>query len=95
MKDNSFLPSNYYERLKDTMTHAMLKRNGDGEWNYATSGDSIYYAYSDANNIQKYIPDRSLPLRITFDFNATDNKPMSCLIGSSLKIRNYIALMRY
>ena len=81
MRDNPFLPSNYYERLKDTMTHAMLKRNGDGEWNYATSGEAIYYAYSEANNIQEYIPDRSLPLRITFDFNATNDKPMSCLIG--------------
>ena len=89
MRDNPFLPENYYERLKDTMTHAMLARNGDGVWNYASSGEAIYYAYSETNHIDEFIPRNDLPLRISFDFNASDGKPMSCLISQIVDKKVY------
>lgn len=84
MRDNPFLPDDYYNRLKATMTKKMFERNADGEWNYASAGDSIYYAFSDDNIVAPRLIDKSKPLMVSFDFNASDGKPMSCSIAQKI-----------
>lgn len=79
-KDNKFLDPAYIEFLETNLDAAMAKRMLEGLW-LSIRGNTIYYTYSERNQIRgvKYEIDRKFPIRLSFDFNIGDGKPLSCV----------------
>ena len=88
---NPFLPSWYIEKLKDKYDDKMIRRLLYGEWLYIST-DVIYYNYEpEIHSVptEKLKLKKSLPLRLSFDFNISKSKPMSsCLFQFNKHAQN-------
>lgn len=80
--DNKFLPPQYIEKLKQTYDEKMIQRMLYGQW-IDIAGETIYYQYiRDRNYIENsYKVDKTYPVRLCWDFNIGDGKPMSCAVA--------------
>lgn len=79
---NPFLPKWYVAGLKEKYDAKLIRRMLFGEWLYIAT-DVIYYQYNPEVNYKLVdtLPDRELPLRLTFDFNIRKGKPMSSALA--------------
>lgn len=78
-EQNPFLPSWYIEKLKSKYDEKMCRRLLYGEWLYINT-DVIYYNYNPEKHVVKKDAlklSKSLPIRLSFDYNISKNKPMS------------------
>ena len=80
-EDNKYLDPAYIRQLKQDLSPLEADRYLRGMW-ISLAGKGIYAAYrSDKNyreNLYKVNP--QLPVRVSFDFNISENKPMSCVL---------------
>lgn len=92
LKDNPFLPSGYEAGLRADMDPMLAKRMLDGEW-IEISGDVVYHQYSKEHNFRAYPYeyDPRHPIRITWDFNIGEGKPMSVAIMQIIDDEVHIA----
>jgi PBSX family phage terminase large subunit len=78
LDDNPHLPPWYKPQLLKDLDPKMARRMVGGEW-LEIAGEVIYYAYDRAINFRdttyKVSPDH--PIRIAFDFNIGEGKPLS------------------
>ena len=81
IKDNPYLPEFYEKALRDKYDEQMAQRMLDGKWLYIGK-DKCYYAYRPDLHLSDEVKlDKSLELRLCFDFNIAKDKPMSsCLM---------------
>ena len=79
--DNPYLPEFYEKSLRDKYDPQMAQRMLEGKWIYI-GRDKCYYAYDpDVHVVDDLKLDKSLELRLCFDFNIAKDKPMSsCLM---------------
>jgi hypothetical protein len=79
---NPFLPKNYIENLKDTLSDKECRRMIYGEW-IDLSQDVIYWNYLKERNYKDYDYQfkAHLPVDLCFDFNIGLGKPMSAGTG--------------
>lgn len=87
--DNPFLPPWYIEKLKTTYDDKICQRMIYGKWIHIES-DVIYYGYNVLLHwvLQDTKPNPIFPLRLTFDFNIGEGKPMSCAICQYIESNN-------
>ena len=80
--DNPFLPPQYIEKLKKTYDAKMVERMIYGKW-IEIAGENVYYQYTRERNYkdESYKVDKSYPVRVSFDFNIGDGKPMSASVS--------------
>ena len=78
---NPFLPRWYIEGLKEKYDAKLIRRMLYGEWLHIHT-DVIYYQYNPEIHftLENTLPDKDLPLRLSFDFNIQKNKPMSSIL---------------
>jgi hypothetical protein len=81
-EDNPYLPATYIQNIKETLTDKEVRRMLYGEW-IEIKADQIYYNYDPSRNFinEVYTPKQHLPFDVSFDFNISDNKPLSCLVS--------------
>ena len=79
--DNPYLDRVYTEQLLQDYSVLEAERYLRGRW-ISIAGKGIYHAYSEERNFLKvpYQFDRTLPLRIAFDFNTAEGKPQSAAV---------------
>lgn len=79
--DNFHLDPVYITQLLQDYSVLEAERYLRGRW-ITISGLGIYHAYAEEVNLRKsaYQPDKTLPLRLSFDFNTADGKPQSCCV---------------
>jgi hypothetical protein len=78
-KDNKFLPSTYIDYLERNLDPKMADRMLRGLW-VPIAANNIYYSYSERNQRKgNYTINEKYPIRITWDFNIGEGKPMSCV----------------
>ena len=84
--DNKFLPPEYINKLKETFDPKMVQRMIYGQW-IDIAGETIYYQYERPKQYKDYSyeVDKSYPVRLCFDFNIGDGKPMSCAVSQYIK----------
>lgn len=81
--DNPFLPATYISNLRRSLDPKMARRMIDAEW-LDIRTEVIYYAYEEEVHFKRgteYQINKALPIRITFDFNIGDGKPMSAAVA--------------
>jgi hypothetical protein len=80
LRDNPYLDEHYEARLRETLDPMLAKRMVDGEW-ISIKGKSIYRSYTQAEHYKTtpYIVDPRMDIRLSFDFNVAENKPMSAI----------------
>ena len=80
--DNPFLPASYTDQLLQDLDPLMARRMIGGEW-IEISGEVVYYAYDQEHNRRKqeYKVDHRHPVRVCFDFNIAEGKPMSAAVA--------------
>jgi hypothetical protein len=80
-EQNPFLPKTYIDNLRQDMTEKESRRMLNGEW-IEIDKDRLYYEYDSTINYKKetYNIVPSLPVALSFDFNMTNGKPMSCAL---------------
>lgn len=79
--DNPYLPKSYIELLKSRMDERVAQRMIYGKWIEILS-EVVYYAYSEKNLVlDDYKIDPKLPIRLMFDFNIGEGKPLSIVMG--------------
>lgn len=83
--DNPYLPRAYIDSLIERLDPKMARRMVYGEW-IEIDQERVYYAYDSDHNFkkQKYSVDERLPLRLHFDFNIGEGKPLS-MVASQFK----------
>lgn len=76
--DNTFLPPTYVESLKANLDPKMALRMLEGQWVSISEG-KIYHQYSTERNFKRgtYAVNEKLPIRMHWDFNIGDGKPLS------------------
>lgn len=80
--DNPYLPRSYIETLKERLDERMAQRMIYGKW-IEIQNEVVYYAYLSKNNYRdkKYQINPMLPLRLCFDFNIGNGKPLSMVMA--------------
>lgn len=80
--DNHYLPPSYIETLKERLSPKEARRMIYGEW-IEIDSERIYHSYDQAVNFrkQKYTIRPSLPIRLMYDFNIGDGKPLSLVFS--------------
>jgi len=78
--DNPFLGPEYVRMLRENFDPKMALRMIEGEW-IEIDQERIYHAYERDQNFRdtEYVIDKTLPLRLAFDFNIGLGKPMSAV----------------
>jgi hypothetical protein len=86
LEHNPFLPANYKESLLKDMDPMLAQRMIYGKW-VSISGQVIYHQYQkEYNYIDKdYQIDLRHPIRISWDFNIGEGKPMSLVLLQIIK----------
>lgn len=77
--DNLYLNEEYIKNLKKNLSPKEAERKLEGKW-VNIAGEGIYHAYDEDKNFitdKKYIVDIRYPIRLCFDFNTAEGKPMS------------------
>lgn len=84
--DNPYLPKAYVESLLERLDPKMARRMVYGEW-IEIDQERVYYAYDSAFNFKptKYKFDERLPLRLHFDFNIGEGKPLSMVCSQFIQ----------
>jgi len=79
-RDNPFLPDWYEKGLRDKYDSKQIQRFLEGKWIHIGT-DSVYYEYSSQVHyvLENTEVSPKYPLRISFDFNIGNNKPMSAV----------------
>jgi len=79
--DNPFLPPQYIDQLRGDLDPKMVRRMVNGEW-IEIASEVIYYSYDSEKNRRhgKYEIHPNYPIRLSFDFNIGDGKPLSCVV---------------
>lgn len=79
--DNPYLDPVYIEQLRQDYSPLEAERYLRGKW-ISIKGTGLYAAYDpDVNYIDhEYRLREDLPIRVSFDFNIAENKPMSCVL---------------
>jgi len=79
--DNFYLDAVYIEQLLRDYSVLEAERYLKGKW-ISIGGEGIYHAYAEERNLigRPFVPDKTKPLRLTFDFNVADGKPQSCAL---------------
>lgn len=79
--ENPYLDPSYIETLKERLDERMAQRMIYGKW-IALSTDVVYYAYSKDNYVDAdYVIDKRYPVRLMYDFNIGEGKPLSLVFG--------------
>lgn len=80
-KDNKFLDPAYITMLESNLDPEMAERMLKGRW-VPVNRQVIYYAYGANNQYRgvKYEIDLRYPIRITWDFNIGEGKPLSAVV---------------
>lgn len=80
-EDNKYLDPNYIAKLKRDYSRLMAERYLRGQW-ISLAGKGVYAAYNPEFNFinSSYNINNRLPVRISFDFNISENKPMSAVL---------------
>ena len=80
--ENPYLPSGYVESLLERLDPKMARRMIYGEW-VEVDQERVYYAYDSAHNFRNrsYKVDERLPIRLHFDFNIGEGKPLSLVLS--------------
>ena len=80
-EENFHLDPLYVKQLRQDYSPIEAERFLRGKW-ISIKGKGLYSSYDpDVNYIEKdYEINRALPIRISFDFNIAENKPMSCVL---------------
>ena len=87
--ENPFLPDDYVDQLKSTLTAQEIRRYIYGEW-IEIQSQVIYYAYDrEASERTNLTVNPLYPLILTFDFNIALGKPMSCIVGQEINEQFY------
>ena len=73
-EDNSMLPQEFIDSLKENYDENLLKAYLDGEFVNLQQG-STYYNFDRSINVRKNKYNKNLPIRISLDFNVS---PMAC-----------------
>ena len=94
--DNPFLPAWYHDSLKKKYDAKVIRRMLYGEWLYIHT-DIIYSSYNpELDLVDNYKINKTLPIRITFDFNIQKGKPMSsCAFQFNKKATNKLGNKRF
>jgi len=76
--DNPYLPKSYIDSLAERLDGKMARRMLYGEW-LEIDRERIYYSYSREKNFKEYsyALKTHLPIRLTYDFNIGEGKPLS------------------
>jgi hypothetical protein len=85
-EENKFLQPQYIEGLKTNMDPKLARRLIYGEW-IEINSERIYHAYESDRNYRKdtdYVVDKRYPVRLAFDFNIGDGKPLSCVLSQHI-----------
>lgn len=79
--DNPFLTDAYKQQLKRELDPKLARRMLYGEW-IELNKEVIYYAYEREHNFRDidYQPDMHMPIRVCFDFNIGEGKPLSAAL---------------
>lgn len=79
--DNPFLPPQYIEQLLRDLDPQMARRMIHGEW-LEIASEVVYYAYDKTLNrvLSRYQPLSGEPIRLSWDFNIGDGKPLSVAV---------------
>lgn len=79
--DNPYLDAPYVDQLLRDLSLLEAERYIRGRW-ISIGGKGIYHAYSEDRNFirRAFVPDKTKPLRLCFDFNVADGKPQSCAL---------------
>lgn len=87
--DNPYLPKSYIDSLIERLDPKMARRMVYGEW-IEIDQERVYYSYESAFNFikGKYKFDANLPLRLHFDFNIGEGKPLS-MVYSQFKQKTH------
>jgi hypothetical protein len=86
--DNPYLPRSYIDQLLERLDDKMAQRMIYGRW-VEIDSEVIYYSYSQENfrNVS-YEVDKSNPIRVCFDFNIGDGKPLSMALAQYVVSRD-------
>lgn len=81
-EQNPFLPKSYVEQLKRDLPFKEAERQIFGKW-VSIDRERLYYSYNQDTNYKNedYKILLNLPVSISFDFNLSLNKPMSCILS--------------
>lgn len=80
-EQNPFLPPQYINSLKENLDPKLARRLLYGEW-VEINTERIYHAYESERNFlehQDYTVDPRFPVRLAFDFNIAQGKPLSAV----------------
>lgn len=85
-KDNIFLPASYISTLEKNLDPMMAQRMLEGLWVSISKG-KIYHQYSTEKNFKacEYKVNEKEPIRIHWDFNIGEGKPMSSCLSQYIK----------
>jgi len=88
-EQNPFLPKTYIEQLKKDLPFKEAERMLRGFW-VSIDRERLYYSYNpDVNFLDKdYVINPNLPVSISFDFNISLGKPLSCILSQYDKAKD-------
>jgi len=91
LKDNKFLPETYGEGLARGMDPKLAMRMLEGRW-VEIYGETVYHQYTKDRNFRdyNYKVDLSQPIRISWDFNIGEGKPMSVSLSQIVNEQMHI-----
>lgn len=80
--DNPYLPRSYIDGLAERLDPKMARRMIYGEW-IELDNERVYYAYNEQINYKRmsYELKSHLPIRLCYDFNIGDGKPLSMVLA--------------
>ena len=85
-RDNPYLPKSYIRQLQENMDPMLAKRMIEGKW-VDIRQDVVYHQYGAHNKRhgEVYAVDPKYPIRLCFDFNIGEGKPMSACAFQAFK----------
>jgi hypothetical protein len=89
--DNPYLDPIYIKQLRQDYSHLEAERYLRGKW-ISIAGKGIYAAYDPNVNRSEdvYKVRKDIPVRISFDFNLSESKPMSCVLFQYDPIKDHV-----
>jgi hypothetical protein len=91
LRDNHFLSSTYREGLARGMDPKLALRMLEGKW-VEIYGETVYHQYTKERNYKdiSYEPNLRDPIRISWDFNIGEGKPMSLSVSQIVNDQMHI-----
>lgn len=78
--DNPYLPPSYIENLKGRLDERMAQRMLYGKW-LEVYTEVVYFSYTSENFVKsEYKVDTKYPIRLSWDFNIGEGKPLSLVL---------------